>query len=90
MIAHAPGCDCGAIALCMEHVQAVCESTELPEDPSACALLQYWGAAPITGWNQGSRYSPLRQPYLTQKESQAHWGSQVLSHPQDKQPNKGC
>lgn len=58
MIAHAPGHDCGAIALCMEHVQAVCESTELPEVPSASALLQDWDATPITGWSQGSRYSP--------------------------------
>lgn len=48
----------GAIALCMEHVQAVCESTELPEVPSALALLQDWDAPYITGWNQGSTYSP--------------------------------
>lgn len=40
MIAHAPGPDCGETARWMEHVQDVCESAELPEFPSAHALLQ--------------------------------------------------
>lgn len=63
MTAHAPGRDCGEIALWMEHVQDECESAELPEFPSTHALLQ--------GWDAPLQQAGARAP-LVQGTVQAH------------------